>query len=389
MVIQLMLERDYDLKNDPRLRSSGIVISAQVSVSSDSVVRNSTVYILEKEKIKNRILFKRGEEVSYINCVHTVVCRLSQDSLDDIDVDEFGSYIPKGEVNIDPEEHFFALCSFVESIAELGILNLMKQSFQSEEQNPITRNFGFNAQMQYQFIKAIRRIDNNLIDDILMEFIDDLLRNTPERWLLKNFLFLDEMYHIREIVRKFKYFDPIFSLFGRLTRSGQFRFVLAYFNEFVWSTDVPYIDGKQMGLNIVFPDFKSMHDEGLFLALIEKMCDLSQEGFLIVDGCCIYVMKVTEREERSIKDDIFNINEEIFLDRHNYIKKGISAVKKHTYDRWPIEVRKFHGKSHSINVIVLELNVVMVLFDRETSLVNYGTSRLHYPQDKRDHRGTL
>ncbi|HMF32826.1 MAG TPA: hypothetical protein VKK79_15485 [Candidatus Lokiarchaeia archaeon] len=191
-------EVGFPLASDPALLKAGVTIWAQVDFSANSP------YV-----VKNRIIFRRGIHEASVDCVHTAIWSGSLEDFGNADTinpielaestesarygDERVSNIPR-PIYIAPWEHFAALKSFVAGLAELGITNALNMSYLSEENNPQTLPFGFNALFQHQVVRAMRQVARIEMDDIISEVLVNLANSVPPDWFISRLPLLDRMY---------------------------------------------------------------------------------------------------------------------------------------------------------------------------------------------------
>ncbi|GAB4311662.1 MAG: hypothetical protein Kow0069_12150 [Promethearchaeota archaeon] len=182
-------EAEFPLSNDPLLAAAGVNIVARVEVGPGGP--------------KNRIVFVRKNRKAMVTCVHTAVRvggdldakRLMEGPWEHVKVLESG-----GSVTLSPEEHFVSLKSFVAGVAETGIQTMLRNSFASEDVNPFTLPFGFNASLQRQVLRALRSLAPDETQEIVSEFFKDLLERVPEEWLAARLRILDGIYHIAHLL---------------------------------------------------------------------------------------------------------------------------------------------------------------------------------------------
>ncbi|OLS14580.1 MAG: hypothetical protein RBG13Loki_1771 [Promethearchaeota archaeon CR_4] len=148
-------EQWYPLQNDPRLFTAGIEIGARVTVQPE-------------KPPKLRIVFRGGDEEASVDCVHVAVYSGSLESLPpDADLGRSSESHP---VILAPEEHFFALNSYVAGIAEVG-LGVMFTLAREAGNMPV----GFNALMQQQILKALTRVAPAATLDLCLWILDDAI----------------------------------------------------------------------------------------------------------------------------------------------------------------------------------------------------------------------
>lgn len=186
-------QQEFPLRNDPLLHAVGVTIIARVEVHAG--------------KCRNRMVFRRDKKKAIVPCIHTAVCTLHASeafhalSTNNVPgVIEWARTTERKAVHLSPEEHFASLKSYVQGIAELGIMNMMTASYESEEVNPTTLPFGFNSAMQRQVIRALRRLVPKVMRGLLQDFLVELFDNVPREWLMPRLELLNRIYSLREII---------------------------------------------------------------------------------------------------------------------------------------------------------------------------------------------
>ncbi len=183
------LEFRYDavfpLINDEILNAAGIAIGARCDVFQDGTTHN-------------RIFFKRGESEISTRCVHTVLIApvdgtdqcsliLGRDRLlesGNILTEErsiIRMNLPASKLM--PQEHFFALKSFVAGIAEVGLATFL--SAKREERVDLGETWGT---LQYwhvtsQLVNALIQIAPDVYDPFIRSFLVPLIDALPSKQL--------------------------------------------------------------------------------------------------------------------------------------------------------------------------------------------------------------
>ncbi|HMF30039.1 MAG TPA: hypothetical protein VKK79_01390, partial [Candidatus Lokiarchaeia archaeon] len=124
-----------------------------------------------------------------------------------------------------PWEHFAALKSYVAAIAETGILQMVTESFNSNDIDPEEMPFGFNAAMQKQIFFALDAVAppasiNPIVAKVLECLCNDEL---PRQWFES----------------RLELFDETFSITKRIKSSSDIRAILTDILENVGTTYVP------------------------------------------------------------------------------------------------------------------------------------------------------
>ncbi len=182
-------ESEFELDQDPKLKLAGISIAARVDFG-----------YFDGTKSKNAwIVFKRGDKEEAIYCTHVVVYsappgELPSDS--EYDLVEMGRSTEREPLPLPPEEIYVALRSYVSGIAEMGITRVMSSSYFSEDINPLTLPFGFNAEMQFQVLRALRRLAAPETREIILEHLFSLIESIPLAWIVERWDLLERVYNL-------------------------------------------------------------------------------------------------------------------------------------------------------------------------------------------------
>ncbi len=154
---------------------------------------------MDAYKIRNRIVFKRDDKESTVDCVHTAVCvfenaaALPPEGEEDAILEQVES-TENHQTRLPLAEHFASLISYVAGIAEIGLGNIITTSYQSEELNPMTLPFGFNAQMQAQILRALREIAPAESRALIRDHLVELATSVPPAWFIERLSMLDAIY---------------------------------------------------------------------------------------------------------------------------------------------------------------------------------------------------
>ncbi len=146
-------EQWYPLVNDPGLHAAGVEIGAR------AIIKTSGPPQL-------RIVFRAGDREWSVECVHVAVYSGSLESLPP-DA-ELARSSEKHPVDLPPEEHFFALNSYVAGMAVTGIGGMFAVARESGDL-PV----GFNAMMQRQVMDAIVQVTPMVGLDFFQWVIED------------------------------------------------------------------------------------------------------------------------------------------------------------------------------------------------------------------------
>ncbi len=190
-------EHLFSLTQDPPLEVAGITMLARVDFLGNTS--------------HNRIIFRRGNNEAGVYCTHTVVYKGTFEDAITL-VEEMSAEAdqevptqkqrvgPQGFANLPPEEHFVALRSYAQSIAEMGISNLIRTAFFAD--NPTTEGnaFGFNSAMQSQIVEALRSIAPQASATLLQDLCLQIAETVPLLWLLSRLDILEQRLHFREVI---------------------------------------------------------------------------------------------------------------------------------------------------------------------------------------------
>ncbi|HMF30035.1 MAG TPA: hypothetical protein VKK79_01370 [Candidatus Lokiarchaeia archaeon] len=240
-------ESTYPLKVDPALDAAGVTISARVTFSAGNSVNN--------------IVFKRDKSEQIVSCVHTAVCNLPADRLAEMmsrleeNPGEYAIPVEEQQVKLPPEEHFVALNSYVDGIAQTGIANMLNASYYSEKLNPETLPFGFNSAMQKQILTVLKQLAPDATRSMIVNHIVRLFDEVPADWIESRMKFLDDIYNFKELfLENFEAFEAIYS--KTPSRSLE-EWALTYRN--THGSILPYIatGGKERNWPFLFPGSRS------------------------------------------------------------------------------------------------------------------------------------
>lgn len=190
-------ERLFPLTQDPPLEAVGIRMLARVDFTGS--------------QSHNRIIFRCGNNEAGVYCTHTVVYMGSFEEAMTLVEEMSGEgeqekpvvrqrIGPQVIAVLPPEEHFVALSSYAQSIAEMGISALIQTAFFAD--NPTTEGnaFGFNSAMQSQIIEALRSIAPQAAAALLQNLCLQIADTVPLLWLLSRLDILEQRLHFREVI---------------------------------------------------------------------------------------------------------------------------------------------------------------------------------------------
>ncbi len=146
-------EQWYPLVNDPHLHAAGVEIGARAIIKTSGLTQL-------------RIVFRAGDREWSVECVHVAVYAGPLESLPpDADLARSSENHP---IDLAPEEHFFALNSYVAGMAAIGIGGMFTAAREAGDL-PV----GFNAMMQWQVMDAIVQVSPIVGIDFLQWVIED------------------------------------------------------------------------------------------------------------------------------------------------------------------------------------------------------------------------
>ena len=151
----------FPLQGDPSLHAAGVEIGAKVHVPPD---KNPSL----------RIVFRAGDKEDEVTCVHVAVYA---GSLESLPPDAELAHSTEGHpIHLPPEEHFFALKSYVAGIAEVGLGAMFAIARDAKD-----LSVGFNALMQEQILNALFFVAPAATFDFCQWVLDDMTRAGGDR----------------------------------------------------------------------------------------------------------------------------------------------------------------------------------------------------------------
>ncbi len=194
--IECRYEAWFDLPNDPPLAAAGVKIAARVDFTEG--------------EIHNRIIFRREDQETEVDCTHTVIYTGPLEEaltfVDDAILKHARSVAEQkklaetgGMVILPPWGHFASLKSFVGGISETGIKNIFHAIWAEEVENRDTSpkfdlTFGFNSEMQHQILSALRQLVPAAIEGPMRDHILQLAEDAPLEWLAARWDVLNDQY---------------------------------------------------------------------------------------------------------------------------------------------------------------------------------------------------
>ncbi len=185
---------EFPLTEDPPLHAVGVAIAAEVDFLGSDV--------------HNRIVFRTGDKETKVHCTHTVVYSGTLEGALTFAADINLGYPSReekaiiqsyGKATLSPEEHFVSLKSYVASIAETGLGNILLNDWDSNAQdarNITFQPFGFNGLMRAQVISALNKVAPDATLAFLREHIAVLADSRGANWLVSQLPSLDQVYFI-------------------------------------------------------------------------------------------------------------------------------------------------------------------------------------------------
>ncbi|GAB4327818.1 MAG: hypothetical protein Kow0069_34820 [Promethearchaeota archaeon] len=203
-------EAAYPLERDVAFHRAGIEVLARVEVD------------VETGRTTNRIVFRRGTREASVTCVHTAVAHLSVEqvlSSTQEEIVELARSTEHAPVELPPEEHFASLKSYVAAISEQGLINVLSASYFSSV-DPELIPFGFNAEMQFQVLRALRSLAPRETRAAVRDMLVRVALTTPEGWFLNRLALLDRIYDVGDAVAT----DPVaFEAIDEAVNGAEFR----------------------------------------------------------------------------------------------------------------------------------------------------------------------
>ncbi|MBN1800999.1 MAG: hypothetical protein JW891_05790 [Candidatus Lokiarchaeota archaeon] len=188
-------------------------------------------------KSHNRIVFKKGNEEVEVTCVHTAIRTVSaQEALNlrNGGFDLLKEFVQTSEgktLNLPPEEHFVALKSYVEGIAEVGLSKMLITSYYSADYTPRNLPFGFNSTMQSQIVACLTKIAPKAIKEIVEKMLYELANSGNPDWFMSRLELLNDLYYNKggkDIYDLLFGTIKTFLEFDKILDSEEFRTMAAY-----------------------------------------------------------------------------------------------------------------------------------------------------------------
>ncbi len=187
----LKYEKSFPLQNDPGLHAMGVKIVAKV--------------VFSKRGIATRIVFKRGWRRAEIACVHLAIYSGNAGEVipygEDRVLDDQGVRMDFPPVQISPEEHFVALRSYVQAIAEEGIMKLLQESTRQSKYDLEALPFGFNAAMHAQVFRALAKLCPDAVRHLALDLLFEIADNTTDKWFGRHIFIFDDLYSFNDLIK--------------------------------------------------------------------------------------------------------------------------------------------------------------------------------------------
>jgi len=117
------------------------------------------------KKPRNYVIIKRGKKQSSIECIHPVLITMKYDRETDTFYEVEQSEEKIKEVELTYEDYYYVIRSFVEFLVENGVLNILKNSYESPNSIPMDRT------LRHQLTTALIDIAPEVTMDLLLEVI--------------------------------------------------------------------------------------------------------------------------------------------------------------------------------------------------------------------------
>jgi len=137
-----------------------------------------------------------------VGCVHIAITQITPEQLPEtiaqtsnsLDLNLEGSQTSENkQVNLEPEEHFMALRSYVAGIADMGLEAMFTLRYSD---SALGLPFGFNALMQKQILDCLLELCPAAAKSIQQRVIGELLETAPVEWLQSRVNLLISTYHL-------------------------------------------------------------------------------------------------------------------------------------------------------------------------------------------------
>ena len=133
--------------------------------------------------IQNEIGLRLGESWEFIDCIHIVIGKINvSDSGEMLYEHVHLETTAKSQIKLTPEEHFFALKSFVEYLLERGIQESIIDVLKLKENEQY--NFGFNHLMAAQFIEILFELVPNESKDLFLYLLENFYSKFPNNFVI-------------------------------------------------------------------------------------------------------------------------------------------------------------------------------------------------------------
>ncbi len=179
----------FPLEHDPDFYAIGVEIGARVD--------------WKDERISNAIIFRCQAKEARVECTHTVIYQGHKEEVLELANDPISvpdNNFTLSPARLPPEEHFVALKSYVAGLAEIGIAQLFRASYISNEYDPENAIVGFNSLMQKQVAAALQKVAVDQARVFLQGFLLDLITHSTPAWVEPRLPYLDITYNISEIL---------------------------------------------------------------------------------------------------------------------------------------------------------------------------------------------
>jgi hypothetical protein len=179
------LDRINDQIEKLRNRKEGVKAAGGRFEDIDPILTTIKRLQIEKERIK------REQKEGKVTCIQSKLMNITADDIPENQY-EFENVEPTERMRLHPVEHFIALSSWVEGIKEYGVENIIRNTLTEED---LDMPFGFNYELQRQFIRALKKIKPDFAEmfsaELLMDIYDRIKKN-PDY----SFYWTDQRYHM-------------------------------------------------------------------------------------------------------------------------------------------------------------------------------------------------
>lgn len=131
----------------------------------------------------NEVIMQLGEDWEILECIHVVIGKIAMSESGELLYDKTSQDIGSmAQLTLAPEEHFFALKSFMQHVLERGIQESIIDVLKLEED--VQYNFGFNHLMAAQFIEILFELVPNESKELFLFLLDNYYSKFPKNFII-------------------------------------------------------------------------------------------------------------------------------------------------------------------------------------------------------------